>query len=230
MSTIPDVVSPRSGRTSGNPESYPGIVRFFAYLFSYVFHPLFIPVYVAAYLVFLHPYYFNGLDSRGKIFILLRVINNMVFFPAVTVFLLKGIGFINSIFLKTQRERIIPYIASGIFFFWMYLVCRNQEEIAPILTSFVFSVFLSSSAALIANIYFKISMHAIGVGGLLGLVLIMLATNPSTPVTVPFVCSLLITGIVCTARMIVGDHTQKDIYAGVACGLLCQLAGAWFIL
>ncbi|MEO6219295.1 MAG: hypothetical protein ABIO81_02625 [Ginsengibacter sp.] len=215
---------------SNNDASYSLVVRFFACLFSYIFHPLFIPLYVTYYLVFIHTGYFNGINNHGKWWILLRVAYNMAFFPMVSVLLLKGIGFINSIFLKTQKERIIPYIVSNIFFFWMYLVFRNQPEVSAILTSFVFSVFVSSSVALIANTYFRISMHAIAVGGLLGLILIILFTNASSPVTLPVVISLLVTGIVCTSRMIVGNHSQKDIYFGLLCGIFCQVIGAWFIL
>jgi hypothetical protein len=132
--------------------------------------------------------------------------------------------------LRTQKDRIIPYITSNIFFFWMYLVFRNQSEIALILTAFVFSVFISSSIALLANIYFKISMHAIGAGGLVGFMLVILFTNPSSPVTVPLALSILIAGIVCTSRMIVSNHTPKDIYFGFFFGLISQAIGAWFIL
>ena len=213
-----------------NRVHYPVIIRFFAYLFSYLFHPLFIPLYATYYLVFIHTGYFSGINDKGKLWILLRVTYNMVFFPMVSVLLLKGVGFINSIFLKTQKERIIPYIISNIFFFWMYLVFHNQSEVSTVLTSFVFGFFISSSVALIANVYFKISMHAIGVVGLLGLMLVVLFTNASSPVTLPFIVTLLITGIVCTSRMIASNHTQKDIYGGLLCGIFCQIISAWFIL
>lgn len=207
-----------------------GVIRFFAHLFSFLFHPLFIPLYAAYYIAFMHPAYFYGIADREKIWVILRIAVNMVFFPAVSVFLLRGVGFIDSIFLKTQKERIIPYIISNIFFFWMYLVFRNQSEIPSILYSFVFSVFLSSSAALLANIYFKISMHAIGVGGLLGLLLVVLNTNTSSSITLPMSLALLIAGIVCTSRMIVSNHTQNDIYIGLIIGIICQFISAALIL
>ena len=102
------------------------VVTFFAKLFSYVFHPLFIPLYVAYYLVFVHQGYFTGFNEKAKSWVLIRIALNMVFFPALTVLLLKSVGFIESIFLKKQKDRIIPYMAAGVFFFWMYLVFRNQ--------------------------------------------------------------------------------------------------------
>src|SRR5438105_810644 len=103
------------------PTQHHIIVRFFAHLFSYIFHPLFIPLYVTYYLAFIHPGYFTGINPQQKMLVVLRVGYNMVFFPAITVLLLKGVGFINSIFLKTQRERMLGYVTAQIFFFWMYL-------------------------------------------------------------------------------------------------------------
>jgi hypothetical protein len=120
------------------------VLTLLAKFFSYIFHPLFIPLYVAYYLVFLHHGYFAGYNEKAKTWVLIRIGLNMIFFPALTVFLLKKVGFIESIFLRKQRDRIIPYMASGIFFFWMYLVFKNQEEIPKILTAFVFGVFAFS--------------------------------------------------------------------------------------
>ncbi|MEO6329008.1 MAG: hypothetical protein ABIO55_08755 [Ginsengibacter sp.] len=162
--------------------------------------------------------------------VILRVAVNMVFFPLISVLLLKAIGFIDSIFLKTRKERIIPYIISNIFFFWMYLVFRNQSEIPLILTAFVFAVFLASSIALLANTYFKISMHAIGVGGLIGILLVILGTNTSSPVTIPFAIAVLLAGIVCTSRMIASNHTQKEVYLGLLWGIICQIISAAIVL
>ncbi|MES2848781.1 MAG: hypothetical protein V4685_06970 [Bacteroidota bacterium] len=203
----------------------PAAVRFFAHLFSYIFHPLFIPLYVIWFLMFVHTSYFAGYGQGEKIFLLARIALNMVFFPLVTVLLLKGLGFISSVFLRTQKDRIIPYIASGIFFFWAYLVFRNQPSIPTILTSFTFAVFLSSSAALMANIYFKISMHAIGMGGVLGLFIVIMQQN-NFLMTVPLSIAFLITGLVCSSRLIVSDHTPKEIYAGLVMGIVCQLVAA----
>ena len=162
--------------------------------------------------------------------VVLRLGINMVVYPLISVLLLKGVGFIDSVLLKTQKDRVIPYIACGIFFFWMYLVFRNQSEIPTILTSFIFAVFLSSSAALIANIYYKISMHAIGCGGLIGIFLVIIYLQPTAPVTIPLMIALLITGIVCSSRMIMGNHTQKEIYMGIGVGLIFQFIAAWFLM
>ena len=210
---------------SSPSEKHSLIIKLLANFFSYLFHPIFIPLYVTWMLAFIHPNYFVGFSTMGKYKILLLVAINAFSFPLITVLLLKGLGFINSIFLRTQKDRIIPYIASMTFFFWTQYVLREQNFVPRILVAFMFGVFISSSAALIANIYHKISMHAIGMGGMLGLFLVVMQQNTML-MTGPLAFVLLTTGIVCTARMIVSDHQPKEIYTGLMVGLICQFIGA----
>lgn len=206
------------------------VITFFAKVISYIFHPLFIPLYVTWYLAFVNQYFFTGYSDKAKTWVVLRIGLNMVFFPALTVLLLKGVGFIESVYLKKQKDRIIPYIASGTFFFWMYLVFRNQAEVPKILTAFVFAAFLSSSVSLIANIYFKISMHAVACGGMLGLLFLILKIYPSSQTALPVMAAIFITGLVCSSRLIVSDHSQKEIYSGLVLGILCQFISAVIIV
>lgn len=200
-----------------------------AKLFSWVFHPIFIPLYVVWFLVYVHPSFFSGFSAGEKGQTIFITALNLVFYPLFTIALLKAVGFIRSIFLRTRQDRIIPYMACGIFFFWAYTVFKQQEKYPLIVPSFILGMFLASSGALLANIYYKISMHAIGVGGLLAVFAVIACTN-SMLMTWPLSAALLITGIVCTARLLVSDHTQKDIYTGLFIGALCQLIAAWVIM
>jgi hypothetical protein len=210
--------------------SQPIIIRIFAHFFSYVFHPLFIPLYAVAFLVFVHPSYFSGFSLYEKYKILFTTILNSVFFPAFSILLMKGLGFIKSIFLKTQQDRIGPYLSSMIFYFWTaWVFFKFEPRLALILPSFMTGVFITTVVALLSNIYFKISMHALGMGGLLGLFLIIFSHNTML-MTWPLAIALLITGLVCTSRLIVSDHSSKEIYLGLFFGLLCQVAAAFFIL
>ena len=206
-----------------NNISFPVVVKWLAHFFSFIFHPLFIPVIATWYLAYIQPGYFTGISPEEKNLIILRVGYITIFYPALTVLLLKGLGFIKSIFLKTQRERIAPYIATNFFYFWMFLVFRNQPEVPTILTSFIFGAFLASSVALISNIYFKISMHALGVGALCGLALINIFSGFTYAVFLTPMIIVLITGLVSTSRLIVSDHKPFDIYSAIILSILCQM-------
>lgn len=222
--------APLVPQPSGSPSpATPLFLKVMAQFFSYVFHPLFVPLYVTWFLLYVHPQYFAGYDASGKNWLIARVVYTMVFLPLMTVFLLRRLGFIRSFFLHSSRDRIIPYIACGIFFFWIYLVFRNQPAVPLILTAFCFGVFLAVSAALICNIYFKISMHAIGMGGALGLMFILLSQG-RVFMGLPLVITLLLTGCVCTSRLLVSDHRPLEIYSGIFLGLTSQVIAALICL
>jgi hypothetical protein len=207
----------------------PLLVRIPAMILSYVFHPLFIPAIGTWYLIFVQPGYFTGMPPHDKVFTLLRVAVNTIVFPGATVLLLKALGFSKSIFLRTQRERIGPYVASNIFYFWIYLVLRSQHEIPLILTGFIFGIFLASSVGLIVNSFFKISMHGLGMGSLSGLMLWIIFTGPTYSIFPAAMVVFILSGAVSTSRLIVGDHEPLDLYYGLFFGIICQFIAAGFV-
>ena len=223
-----DLVDLPSTEIKSTDASHP-LLKLFSILLSYIFHPVFIPLYVVLFLVYLHPTAFVGFSALAKMQTIVIIFLNLIVYPLVTVVLLKALGFIDSIFLRTQKDRIIPYIASGIFFFWTYTVFKQQNQYPPILTSFLFGIFLASSAALLANIYFKVSMHAIAVGGWLGIFFLLSIQNDML-MTWPICLALLIAGLACSARIYLGSHVPKDIYLGCLIGLLTQWVASNIVL
>jgi len=227
------VNSERSVAAEQQPEqkiSQPLLVRIFAHFFSYIFHPLFIPLYVVVFLVFVHPSYYSGFSTYERNNLLFNTVLNTIFFPLFALVLMKGLGFIKSIFLRTQQDRIGPYLANMIFYFnvaWTFF--KMTPQLSLIFPAFMTGVFLTTVVGLLANIYFKISMHAMGVGGLLGLFLIIMNYNTML-MTWPLCIAVLIAGLVCTSRFIVSDHSSKEIYWGLFAGIMCQFAAAVFIL
>lgn len=212
---------------NGQEDKHPALIRVLAHLFSFVFHPLFIPTFMAAYLIYVHPYAFSAFDEKGKGLRMISVFMLTAFFPAFTVFLLNKLGFADSIYLRTQKERIIPYIASMFFFFWIFYVSRNLPSSPAIFTMMLLGVFIASIAALMANIYFKVSMHAMAMGGMFAFFLI-LALLGSSPVTIYLTLAILVAGLVCSARLVVSDHHPFDVYAGFLLGIISQTLALFF--
>lgn len=201
-------------------------IRLVAKIISYVFHPLFVPVYIAWFLVNVQPYLFSIFSPAEKLITLLRFFIMYSFFPLVTVLLAKGLGFLNSIYLKTQRDRVIPYIACGIYYFWMCYVLRNQPQFSKEVVQLSMAIFIASSIGLLVNIYMKVSMHAISMG-ILVVFMGLLSFTQGDNYTIYMSVALLIAGIVCTARFIVSDHTTTEIYTGLLVGGISQLLAIW---
>jgi hypothetical protein len=205
---------------------WPAPVRFFGQLVSFIFHPLFIPSYITAFILYVDPYAFAGMNNKAKIFKLASVVFSTAFLPLFSVVLMKQLGFIKSIFLRSQKDRIIPYMTCMIFYFWAWYVSRNLHD-SPSLTAMLLAVFISSIAGMMANIYFKISMHGIAVGALL-ILFFWMAFNGTVPLGSYLAIAVFITGLVCTARFIVSDHNSFEIYSGLLIGALCQLIAIAF--
>jgi hypothetical protein len=205
----------------------PQPVRWFAQIVSIVFHPLFLPTYIAAFLLYKDPYSFASLSEKGKIFKLASVAFSTLFLPFFSVVLMKALGFIQSIFLRTQKDRIIPYIVSMIFYFNIWYVTRNLHD-APYLVAMLLGVFICCIAGMMANIYFKISMHGIAVGALVVLFGWM-AFSGAVSGGYWFALTTIIAGLVSTARFIVSDHSPFDVYSGLVVGAVCQLLANAFV-
>ena len=206
----------------------PLAIRFFANFFSVIFHPLFIPGYIAAFILFVHPYIFSGFNIKLKILRCISVVLLTAFFPAFVVLMLKLLQFIPNIFLRTQKDRIIPYIASMFFFFWIFYVSRNLPDSPPEFVLMLLGVFIASIAALMANIYFKVSMHAIAMGGLVCFFTI-LSMQGTFSMGIYLSLAVFIAGLVCTSRLLISDHYPFEVYVGFLLGVMSQAIATWFV-
>jgi hypothetical protein len=97
------------------------------------------------------------------------------------------------------------------------------------MTSFFLGIFLAASAALMANNYFKISMHSLAVGGA-ATFMILLGMYSNEAIGLPIAIATIIAGLVCTARFLVSDHYPFEVYVGFVIGALGQLLGCYFFM
>lgn len=197
-----------------------------AQLISFLFHPLFIPVYLGWFFIY-ELRLFPARDAWQQKLLLIQFAVNYTFLPLVTVLITKGVGFIQSIYLRNQRDRIIPYITSMIFYFWVWYVFKNQQFPKEVVM-FSLAVFLTSSLGLIFNNYFKVSMHALSIGVVMTFMFIQALTHADN-YGIYLSITLFISGLVCTARLVNADHRPFDVYAGLGLGALAQVV-AWLFV
>jgi hypothetical protein len=205
----------------------PSLIRIAARIISYIFHPLFIPVYLSWFIVKTQSYLFVEFSEWGKTIFIGRFGVMYIMFPLVSVLLMKALGFISSIQLKTQRDRIIPYIVCMIYYWWMWYVLHNQPEFPRQCVILSFSIFLASIGGLLANINIKISMHAMA-AGIMASFVILLGFSQDINFGVYISIAILLAGVICTARFIDSNHTPKEIYIGLLVGVLSLLVAIKF--
>ena len=210
-------------RPGGQSES--ALIRFLANFFSFIFHPLLISSYVMGFLIFFHPAVFTGFENRTKGFRFLSVVLFTFFFPSFSVFIGWRLKLIRSIYLPTARDRIIPYVITMFFYWWTWNVFKNLPDSPVVTVQFTLGAFLAICGAWMCNIFFRISMHAVAAGGLL-MFFLLFAFHDSYGPGLYLSVAILVAGIICSARLIVSDHTPRDLYAGFVVGLLSAFI-AW---
>lgn len=208
---------------------HPSIVKYIGHLLSYVFHPLFIPTYFFLYLMQVLPFEFVGITEWQLKMRLFSVAWLTAFFPAFAVFLLWRLKFSDSIFLRTQKERIIPYVITMFFYWWMYYLSRNFTDQPIVLKFFYLGIFVASAIGMTVNNFMKVSLHAMGIAGMTtAIVLVSIFYPVNNALWLPL--AVLIAALVISARMVVSDHSNKELVVGAAIGVGTQLAAYLWVI
>lgn len=200
-----------------------------AKIISYVFHPLFIPTYIFFFLMQQVPYEFAGITPWQLKMRLFGLFWLTAFFPAFAVFLLWRLKFSESIFLRTQKERIIPFVITMFFYWWMYYLSRNFTDQPAVLKFFFMGIFIATSVGLVFNNFIKISLHAMAAGGA-ATAIILFSYYYQAPFGLFISIALLLAGLICSSRLLVSDHTNAEIYYGLLVGAGCQLISYFFVM
>lgn len=206
--------------------AFPSALRIVAKIISYIFHPLFVPLYVAWFFIY-ELRLFNDRTEWQRTIIFIQFFIYYTFFPLMTTLLSKALGFVQSVYLKTQKDRIIPYIVCEIFYFWAWYVFKNVHFPQEVIM-FALGVFLACSLGLILNSYMKISMHTISLGVLCAF-LLLAASMQMRSFGFYISIGFLIAGLTATARLIASNHTQKEIYMGFFAGALAEVVAYFFV-
>lgn len=207
----------------------PKVVKYIAHLLSYVLHPLFIPTYFFLFLMQALPFEFVGISEWQLKMRLFSVAWLTAFFPAFAVFLLWRLKLSDSIFLRTQKERIIPYVITMFFYWWMYYLSRNFTDQPIALKFFYLGIFVASAIGLTVNNFMKVSLHAMGIAGLTTAVILVSVFYPVNN-TVWVLLAVLLTALVISARLVVSDHTKKELIVGLFIGVFTQVAAYLWVI
>lgn len=210
-------------------KSQPMIVKYLAHLLSYIFHPLFIPTYFFLYLMQVLPFEFVGITDWQLKMRLFSVAWLTAFFPAFAVFLLWRLKLSESIFLRTQKERIIPYVITMFFYWWMYYLSRNFTDQPIALKFFYLGIFVASAIGMTVNNFMKVSLHAMGIAGITTSIVLVSVFYPITnAIWVPL--AIVLTALVISARLVVSDHSKKELVVGLFIGVFTQLAAYLWVV
>lgn len=201
------------------------VLRSAAHFISIIFHPLLISGYVMAFLIYLHPAAFVGMDDRTKLFRLVSTLLFTIFYPGIIIFIASRLKLIRSLKMDTMQDRIVGFVITMFFYWWTWNVFRNLPDMPRVAVHFTLGAFLAICGGWMCNIFFKISMHALAVGGLCAFFIAFGMHDPFASGLYISIC-ILMAGLACTARLLLAQHTPFEIVTGLVVGVLAQFV-AW---
>ena len=188
-----------------------------AYRISAVFHPLFLNLWgfmlLFATVPSLHRYTTQAIWLIAGLFALSTVV-----LPLLAVALLRLNRVVNSMQLETQQERKLPLLITSLLYVSVYYLFERLQ-----LDVVVLRYVLAASSVIIfvslVNNFYKISLHAAGVGALLGFVF---ALSRVTFIDMRMLFALLSVagGWVLSARLFAGSHNKAQLLYGLLSGFV----------
>lgn len=124
--------------------------------------------------------------------------------------------------MKDRKDRYIPIIITFfLFVFCFYLIRRI--DIPNMFYSFMLGVIICLLITFFITIRFKISMHMVGLGGLVALIT-FISFYLKVNLSFYLILVILFTGITGTARLLLKAHTQVEVYTGFVLGFAVVLS------
>lgn len=213
-------------------------MRLLAQIISLIMHPLFIIGYVLLYIIMANPYLFGFSGPKAEGLVIISVLSISIMFPLIAILMMKALGLISSLEMPEKNERIGPLIITGLFYMWLYVNVRNNDNIPSVLTFFILGSTIAVFIGLTINSFSKISLHTIAAGGFVAgmLMVIMSSSYGFIDIPLPLVnlewrvsdrmlifIILLLGGAVGSARLYLKAHRQDEVYGGYVVGILSQM-------
>lgn len=188
-----------------------------ARVISIIFHPLLMPS-IGMLLLLNSGSYLSLLSPDAKKAVVLIILLSTLIFPISILPVLYYRKLVSDIQIQNREERNLPFLLILILYIVTFIFLKRLPLHTQI-HAYALTLPLMVFFLLLTNIKYRISTHMMGVGGITGLIISLIIIF-GIPLEFLFIMAVLASGLVCTARIILTDHTVIELYGGYLMGLL----------
>lgn len=186
---------------------------------SFVFHPLIMPLLGVLFYFSKTPRFIPEPVMKAKIF---SIVILTIILPILLFFLLKTINKVNSIYLKSTKERLIPLFINCIIIILILIRVLTPSEIIE-LYYFFLGILCSTLVCFILAIFkIKASIHMIAAAGFF-MFAVALGMHYHININGTIALMMVILGAIATSRLHLKAHTNQELILGFFTGLTPQL-------
>lgn len=197
--------------------------RFFAQLFSWLFHPLLMCTYATVLYFTIFPtlrfFTFPGTIFRYALVVFIAT----AAMPALWTVIWKRIGRISSLEMNDPAERRLPLLIVTLMYAAVFYILKDGQRVPQPIPVFLLGAVMAQTMALLITLYWKISLHSVGIGGLTGLMMGCYFGLHEGSVFA-LMGLFILSGLVCTSRLILGAHRPEQVYTGWLLGFAAEFA------
>ncbi len=188
---------------------------------SSIFRPQYFPL-VGFVALFLFTY-LSLLPWSFKALILLIVLLGTLLLPRLTIRFWRQTNGLKLHHLRLREHRFFPYLIFLLFYaFTLHFLARFHLPFY--MGGILVSSLMIQSACLLINIWWKISVHSAGAGGIIGALVAFSFLFNFNPIWWLSLC-IIIAGLVGSSRMLLRQHTLWQVLAGTFLGILLGFVG-----
>ena len=189
----------------------------FSRIISGVAHPMLMPL-ISVFVIFHSGTYLDFTPHQLVRVIYMIVAISTLLLPISILPLLKNLKIISDIGIVKSQERFIPLILSLIFYFLGYYMLLKLP-ITRIIPNLQLVVIISIFIVTLISFKWKISLHMVGIGGFLGMV-IAFTILYSSSLKLVFMVGVIFAGLIAYSRLKLNLHTPSQVYVGFIIGLV----------
>ncbi|WP_458627870.1 hypothetical protein [Winogradskyella sp. PC D3.3] len=186
---------------------------------SFVFHPLIMPLLGVLFYFSKTPRFIPQPIIYAKIFSICIL---TIVLPILLFFLLKTINKVNSIYLKSTKERLIPLFINSIIIALILIRVLRSDEIIELYYFFLGILISTLTCFILAIFKIKASIHMIGSCGFF-MFAIALSMHYHININGTIALMAIIIGAIATSRLHLKAHTSQELLVGMFIGLLPQI-------
>jgi len=143
--------------------------------------------------------------------------------PAVNLLLFRYLGSIQSLYLKSRRERILPFIFISLMYGLVAFLFYYKLPFSANFNKLMLIVAALVGVATLITLFYKVSVHSLALGGLIGILFPLIRFSPSLLLPTTFIVAIM--GVVISSRLLLNAHSPRETLIGSLAGILTAYSG-----
>lgn len=184
---------------------------------SLLLTPFYLPLVGLMALFFLS--YLSLLPLSYRLWVLGIVYLSTILAPTLTIRLYRQYQGWTPIQLGLKERRMVPYVISILCYFGCYYLMTSLR-MPTFMARILMAALLIQVVCAVINIWWKISTHTAGIGGVTGALVafsLLFSFDPTGWLSLVIILS----GMVASSRIILRQHTLAQVLVGYAVGVAC---------